>query len=84
LSRSADALLFSMKKKVCFDPRDESQFLGDPDTWRPTDNPVLISAGTAAALADRTGMSLGKSFWKDVATRADEADANQTDKAQPG
>jgi hypothetical protein len=49
----------------CFDPRDKTQRLDDPTTWKPTDNPALILAH---------GLTNAEANWDWVVEQADYCD----------
>ena len=53
----------------CFDPRDPSQLLEVPKTWKPTDNLALVRATLALELVPNKTVD-----WRQVATIADFCD----------
>lgn len=53
---------------ICFDPRDPEQSVGDPSTWKPTDNIALIAAHWQPIPARPPG------FWDRVKVNADYCD----------
>ena len=50
----------------CFDPRDPSQRLDQPRTWKPSSNPVLMRATLALDLVPMESID-----WYQVAKTAD-------------